>query len=207
MPKAHFVQDQQIGRCLPASRTCPPPAGLPLSPRGPPGIAGARSLGPVSIRLWTHLEGRGRALRKVSGGHGLRQPGRSPRSRARALCSPSFPRLAPVAGASCSVPRKPWPSPGVVCTSGCAWLQRWHLSWVDLWWVSVPTPSPDPSGLPGEKRENLGLKSWAAALGAGPAELRQFQQNWKLSGMHFGLPNKVCQKFKFIKCSLSSGYC
>lgn len=122
----------------------PPFAGVPLSPRRPRGITGARTLGPTSLPRRTHLENRGGAWRKVSSRQGLRQLGRSPRPRAHSLRLPAFQRLLPAAGAAGSVPRKPWPSPGLVSTFGCAWLQRWHLSWVDLRWVSEPTPSPDP---------------------------------------------------------------
>lgn len=70
-------------------------------------------------------------------------PERSLHSR-RALCSSAARRLPTAAGALRSVPRKPWRSPGAASTFGCAWLQRWHLSWRDSWWVSARTPSPSP---------------------------------------------------------------
>lgn len=68
-------------------------------------------------------------------------------------------------------------------------------------------PFPGSLQPPRRKAVEPGAEELGCALGAGPAELLEFQPNRKLSGMHFGLLNKVCQKFKFIKCSLSSGYC
>lgn len=119
----------------------PPPAELSLAAPRPREIKGARSCFLLISSLLRRVpEGGGRALLKVSVGHAPRESGPSPLLGAPSLCSSAARRPLIAAGAPSSV-TKTWRSPRAVCTFGCAWLQRWHLSWQDLWWVSVQTAS------------------------------------------------------------------
>lgn len=172
----------------------PSPAELSLSLGGPLGNEGARScLEQVLAPLWRDLGGGGRAWAKVHWGHAPRGPGCSARPHACSpgSCVPS--RLPTAACAPSSAVKRPWRSPGASCTSACAWLQRWPLSWQDSWWVSAnPCPQLNAAAALQEKRgwavlASSGLLSSASAW---DAELLEFQQNWKPNRMQ-GLPKKV----------------
>ena len=89
--------------------------------------------------------------------------------------SPALPRRAPAFGTSRCSPRKPWPPPGADRTCGYSWPQRWRPFWVDLRWVSVPTPAPgarSPSTLRPAWREARQSAGTAAAPRPSPAGSR-----------------------------------
>lgn len=159
----------------------------------------------VFTGLWRGLEGGGGAVQKVSVGHAWRESGRSLSRCGRSFCSSAAPRPLSAAGAPPSVARKPWRSPKAVCTWGCAWLQRWRLSWQDLRWVSVQAASPEPGERPRSTPGPAVLGSCARP--GGDVELSEFHPDRKPNGIPLGLPNKVCTKSRSIKCSLSSLDC
>lgn len=112
-----------------------------FSPRSPQRKKGARRCFSQSLTLPRRNPGGGGV---ASGGCAPREPGCSAGPRVHSLSSSAPPKLLTADFAPSSVAKKPWRSPGAVCTFGCVWLQRWRLSSWDFWWVSVQTPSPQP---------------------------------------------------------------